>query len=171
MSGSAGSFATDSVDALTDTGWERWSTSLALSTAATDRFLDPPVEENFTNHGTTSNGSFHLDHDLPNSDRIAMIVRYGQSNFLVPNEHVQQAAGQRQDRDAAETGVQFSYQKILSPRVLADVRGMARDVSAGLWSNPSSTPVIAEQDRGFREMYVKGTMTASTGCPRIEGGR
>ena len=66
--------------------------------------------------------------------------------------------------------MQFSYQKILSPKVLADVRGMARDLSAGLWSNPSSTPVIAEQDRGFREMYLKGTMTASMGAHELKAG-
>jgi outer membrane cobalamin receptor len=170
VSGSAGSFAAGSVEALTEYGWDRWSTSVAVSTAATDRYLDPPVEENFTNHGTTSNGSFHLQHDLPNSDRVAVIVRYGQSHFLVPNEHVQQSAGQRQDRDAAETGARFSYQKILSPKVLTDVRGMARDLSAGLWSNPSSTPVIAEQDRGFREMYLRGTVTASLGVHELKAG-
>lgn len=35
---------------------------------------------------------------------------------------------------------------------------MVRDVSARLWSNPLATPISAQQDRGFRESYLKGTL-------------
>jgi outer membrane cobalamin receptor len=167
---SAGSFDTSSADAIGQYGWDRSSATVAASTAATDRYLDPPVEENFTNRGSTSSASVHLEHDATNSDRLALILRRGQGHFLVPNERVQQDAGQRQDRNSAETAAQFSYQKIFSARVLGDIRGMARDLSAGLWSNASSTPIVAEQDRGFRELYLKGTVTASLGAHEIKAG-
>ncbi len=132
--------------------------------AATDRYLDPPVEENFTNHGTTSHLAVHVERDLTDADRLGVIVRHGQAGFLVPNERVQQEAGQRQDRDSQETVGQFSYQRVVSARVLGDVRGMARDLSAGLWSNSASTPIAAWQDRGFRELYLKGAVTAHLGA-------
>jgi outer membrane cobalamin receptor len=167
---SGGSFDTRSADAVAQYGWERSSASVAATTSTTDRYLDPPVEENFTNHGSTSSASVRVEHDLTSADRIGLIIRRGQGHFLVPNEYVQEAAGQRQDRNGAETAAQFSYQKIFSGKVLGDIRGMARDVSAGLWSNPSSTPIIAEQDRGFREGYLKGTVTASLGAHEIKAG-
>src|SRR5207248_867175 len=69
----------------------------------------------------------------------------------------------RQDRDSHETGGQFSWQHIFSPRWLADVRASSRDLTAALWSNPASTPIIAAQDRGFREVYAKGAVSAHLG--------
>lgn len=104
---SGGSFNTKSGDALAEYGWERTSASLAASVAATDRYLDPPVEENHTNRGSTSSASLRVEHDLSSSDRIGVIVRRGRGRFLVPNEHVQEEAEQRQDRDSAETVGQF----------------------------------------------------------------
>ncbi len=58
---------------------------------------------------------------------LGVIVRHGQSAFLVPNERVQEEAGQRQDRSGRETLGQFSYQRIVSSTMVFDVRGMARD--------------------------------------------
>ena len=130
--------------------------TLSASAATTDRFLDPPVTQNYTNHGTTEDFMGHYERDLDEHDRIGIIFRREQSKFLVPNELVQQAAGQRQDRASDETALQFSYKHIFSPNVLGDVRAMARDITAGFWSNPLAMPMIAAQDRSYREGYVKG---------------
>jgi outer membrane receptor for Fe3+-dicitrate len=40
---------------------------------------------------------------------------------------------------------------------------MVRDVNAQLWSNPSSTPILAHQDRGFREGYLNTNLAGQTG--------
>ena len=94
-----------------------------------------------------------------------MIVRRGDADFLVPNELEQEQAGQRQERSSGETAAQFSYQRIFSGRVVADFRGMARDLSATLRSNAQSTPIIASQDRGFRELYLTNPSEAHD--PRV----
>jgi hypothetical protein len=160
---SAASFHTWSGEAVAEHGWPETTVSVAGGSAGTDRYLDPPVEENYTNRGSTSNAAVHFLHDLTPVDRFGAILRYGRARFVVPNEHVQQEAGQRQDRDSRETIGQFSYQRIMSPNLLGDVRGMLRGVSAALWSNAASTPIVAEQDRGFREVYLRGTMSAQFG--------
>ncbi len=167
---SAGRFDTAGADVLARYGFDRSSAGFSLSTATTGRYLDPPVEENFTNRGATSNASIHVEHDLSASNRLGAIVRHGRANFLVPNERVQDAAGQRQDRRSEETALQVSYQRILSSRAVGDLRGMLRDVSAELWSNPASTPIVAEQRRGFREVYLKGTVTTVAGAHEIKAG-
>ena len=170
VAAAAGSFATKSGDILGAYGGKRTTVSVSAGLAATDRYLDPPVEDNFTNRGTTSHLAVHVERDLTDSDRFGIIVRRGDARFLVPNEYVQQVAGQRQDRGSAETAGQFSYQHIVSARLLADLRGMARDLSADFRSNPASTPILAEQDRGLRELYLKGAVSGHVGAHEWRAG-
>ena len=167
---SLGSFATRSGDAAAEYGWPRTTISVTAGAAGTDRYLDPPIEENATNHGSTSHLAAHFEHDATDADRIGLIVRYGAARFLVPNERVQEEAGQRQDRESEETAAQFSYQRILPAPVILDVRGMARNLSARLWSNPQATPVAAQQDRGFRDLYVKAALAGHAGVHEWKAG-
>src|SRR4051812_26461496 len=170
LSASLGSFDTQSGEAIVEHGGEKTTISMIAAAARTDRYLDPPVEENFTNHGATLNASLRLERDLSAASRVGFIVRHGTARFLVPNEHTQQDAGQRQDRDSSENAVQFSGQRIFSSSLVGDVRGMVRNVSAGLWSNPAATPIAASQDRGFREFYLKGTLTGHSGVHEWKAG-
>jgi hypothetical protein len=52
------------------------------------------------------------DGDHTDRDRVNVSVRHELSRFLVPNEQLQQAAGQRQDRDNFETMGMVSYQHV-----------------------------------------------------------
>lgn len=160
---SGGSFDTLAGGLQGQYGWGRNTLSATADAARTDRYLDPPVEENFTNQGTNAGFSARFERDLSDTDRISFTARRGQSRFGVPNERVQQEAGQRQDRGAEETAGQVAYQHIFSPSILGDLRLMSRDISAGLWSNPLATPILASQDRGLRETYLKGTLSAHAG--------
>ena len=144
--------------------------SLSLAGASTDHFLDPPATQNYTNHGTTADFMGHYELDIDNNNRISVIVRRDQSKFLVPNEVPQQEAGQRQDRQNFESSAQFSYQHIFSTNVLADFRAMTRDITAGFWSNDLSTPMIASQDRGYHEEYVKGAVSVHAGMHEFKFG-
>src|SRR5215471_10322056 len=144
------------------TQYRRVKNTLGVSAegAVTGRYLDPPVLENFNNHATSSDFAGHYERDLSDHDRAGLTLRHEQTVFQIPNELVQEAAGQRQDRGAFETIGIFSYQHVFSASLLADVRAMARDSSARLTSNESSTPIIAAQQRGFREAYLKSSISA-----------
>jgi hypothetical protein len=168
--GYGGSFDTAGGYLMGQYGRGRNTFSLNGDTATTGRFLDPPVERNFTNQGTTSGMAAHYERDLSDQDRFGAIFRRAESRFLVPNEFVQQAAGQRQDRDSHESSGQLSYQHIFSPNLLGDLRGMVRDLSADLWSNRLATPIIAGQDRSFREGYVKGSLSVDRGVHELKTG-
>ena len=170
VSASVGSFDTGSGEAILENGWDKTTLSLTAAAATTDRYLDPPVEENFTNHGSTENASMRFERDLSSFTRLGIILRHASSRFLVPNEHIQEEAGQRQDRNSLENAAQFSVQRIFSSTVVGDVRGMVRDVSAKLWSNPASTPIIASQDRGFREFYLNGSLSGHRGVHEWKAG-
>jgi hypothetical protein len=120
-----------------------------------DRYLDPPVLANFTNSGSSDSGSIAYSRDLTDRDRVRVKMSHSGVRFEVPNELVQQTAGQRQDRSNFENSGLIYYERVVSPSVLFDAEGSVRDVSANLWSNSRSTPIIAGQQRGFRQGYVR----------------
>jgi hypothetical protein len=160
---SAGSFATATGGAAMQYGWTHTLAGLSGSLERTDRYLDPPVEENFTNTGTGGNAAFQFEHEFSPANRLGITIRHAHNSFLVPNERVQEDAGQRQNRDSRDTTGDISYQRVLSPSMVADVRAMIRSVGAGLSSNAASTPITAFQDRGIDEGYVKGTIAGHAG--------
>jgi len=158
-----GSFGTGSAYLLAQYARRKDAFSFSAEGAMTDRFLNPPVVQNYTNHATTGDFSARYERDFSDRDRLGLVVRHGLSRLEVPNEQLQQAASQRQDRTNLETMGILSYQHIFTPNVLGDVRLMVRDDSDSLSSNPFSTPIIAFQNRGFREEYFKGTVSAHHG--------
>jgi hypothetical protein len=131
---------------------------LSASGAHTDRYLDPPVQQNFTNTGTTTAFRASFERDLTPNDRLRLAVSHERVTFLVPNEDIQQAAGQRQDRQNEETAGQISYQHIFSSSLLGSLQARVRDLSADLQSSPESTPIQAFQERGFRDGYTSASV-------------
>jgi outer membrane cobalamin receptor len=167
---SGGSFATLNGYGEAQYGSNKDTLTLSAAGSFTNRFLDPPVLQNFTNHGSAESFMAHYERDIDDHDRVSLILRREQSRFMVPNELLQQAAGQQQDRNSFESAAQLSYQHIFSPNVLGDFRAMTRDITAGLWSNPFSTPIIAGQDRGYHEVYGKGSLSVHAGIHEFKTG-
>ena len=122
------------------------------------------MQANFANHGSSTSFTGTVERDFTESDRLRVSATHRETWFLVPNELLQEAAGQRQDRTSAESQGQVSYQHVFSPKLVGAIRGMVRDVSARLWSNPLATPISASQDRGFREGYFNGSLSGHSGA-------
>ncbi|MGB0035796.1 MAG: TonB-dependent receptor [Candidatus Acidiferrales bacterium] len=135
-----------------------------------DHYLNPVVPQNFTNTGTTGDFGASYERDFTDRDRLSLSVHHELSRFLVPNEQLQQAVGQRQDRDNFETIAIASYEHIFSPNVVGDIRGMIRDDSNDLSSNPESTPVVAFQTNHFREGYFKASVSIHHGRQEWKAG-
>ena len=129
----------------------------------TDRYLDPPVLQNFTNQANANGFSASYERDFTERDRLRISVSHNTVRYLVPNELIQQEAQQRQDVSNTETSGQIFYQHIISTNLLFSASGSVRDSSAALSSNPSSTPVIVSQDRGYREGYVRADVAGHHG--------
>jgi outer membrane cobalamin receptor len=155
---SGGSFGTADGYFMSQYGRGKNTLGVSASGSMTERYLDPPVLGNFTNNATTVDFSARYERDFTDRDRLGLIVRHEQARFQVPNENLQEVAGQRQDRTSYETAGIVSYQHIFSPNVVGTLGGMMRDLSVGLTSNDRATPIIAGQGRGFREGYVKGAV-------------
>jgi outer membrane cobalamin receptor len=167
---SGGSFTTAGAYGALQYGWGKNSLGISASGDRTNRYLNPPVLQNYSNTGTTGGFAVNYEREFTDRDRLSLLIRHDLSRFLVPNEQIQQAAGQRQDRNNFETMGVVSYQHIFSPNVLGDFRGMVRDNSDGTSSNLFSTPILAFQDNGFREGYFKGSVSVHHGNQEWKAG-
>jgi hypothetical protein len=160
---SGGSFDTAGAFAQAQYVWGKNTFGGSASGSRTDHYLNPVVPQNYSNTGTLGDFSAHYQRELTESDRIGLSVRHDLSRYDLPNELVQQQAGQRQTADNIETMGIASYEHIFSSHTLADFRGMVRDNANDFNSNELSTPIEVFQNNRFREGYFKGTITANRG--------
>ncbi len=165
-----GSFGTETGFLSGTYGWNRSALSFSVSGEHTDRYLDPPVLGDFTNSATLDGATAAYDRDLSDSDRIHLYVRRTQTSFEIPNENLQQAAGQRQDRNSREDLGQAAWTHDVSADLVLNIRAAVEDLSANLWSNAVSTPIIAFQQRGFRRSYLSSNLAAHKGRHEIKIG-
>jgi hypothetical protein len=165
-----GSFSTASGEVSAQYSRGGTLAGVSVDSAHTERYLDPPAEENFTNQATGGGARARFATSWNEKSRLSVAVSSRRTGFLVPDERRQYEAGQRQDRRSAETSGQISYHRTLSPWLLASMRAMVRDLSAALWSNLLATPILANQSRGFRESYVAGAVSAHRGVHELKAG-
>jgi hypothetical protein len=135
----------------------------SASGSMTDHYLNPVVPQNFSNTGTLGDFSGRYERDLSTNDRLSLTVRHELSRYDIPNEQVQQAAGQRQTADNIETMGIAAYEHTFSPNTLARLAGMVRDNASDFNSNPESTPIEVFQHNRFREGYFKAFAVANRG--------
>ncbi len=167
---SGGSYATASSFGDLQYLHGRSTYSVSASGSMTNHYLNPVVPENYTNTGMTGDFSGRYGLQLSPKDRLDFSVRHELSRYLIPNELVQQQAGQRQYGDNLETiGTSF-YQHIFSADSLATFAGMVRNNANDLSSNASSTPVIAFQHNHFDEGYFKTTFSLHRGHQEFKAG-
>jgi hypothetical protein len=160
---SGGSFDSAGAFARGQYSWGKNTFGASASGSTTDHYLNPVVPENYSNTGTLSDFSIHYGRDLTPKDRLNLNVRHETASYDLPNELIQQAAGQRQTADNVETMGTVSYEHTFSSHMLADLRGMVRDNANDFNSNAQSTPIEVFQHNSFRDGYFKGSVTIDQG--------
>lgn len=129
----------------------------------TGHYLNPVVPQNYSNTGTLGDFALSFQRDSNTNNHFGLSVRHAVSRYDIPNEQLQQAAGQRQTADNIETMGVAWYEHIFSPRTLGELRGMVRDNAGDFQSNPQSTPIEVFQKNSFRDGYFKAMVTADRG--------
>jgi hypothetical protein len=167
---SGGSYNTASSYAQVQDTWGKNTFGVSVAGSMSAHYLNPVVPENYTNRGTTGDFSANYERDLSQSDRLSLSVRHELSRFEIPDELVQEQAGQLQTGDNFETLGSVRYQHIFSPNSLATLSGMVRDNADDLYSNENSTPIIATQHNDFREGYFKAAYSLHHGVQEFKAG-
>lgn len=150
--------------------WGKNTADVSASGSMTSHYLNPVVPENYTNKGTVGDFSTRYERDATDNDRLIFSVRHEFSRFLIPNELIQQQAGQIQNGDNFETIGTVNYQHIFSADSLGTMSAMVRDNANNLYSNENSTPIIAFQHNYFREGYFKSTFSLHHGRHEFKAG-
>jgi hypothetical protein len=158
-----GSFDTAGAFTELQYGWGHNTLGVSASGNGTAHYLNPVVPQNFTNRGTTGDFAVSFARDLTPSDHLSLSVRHALSRYELPNEQIQQAAGQLETGDNFETMGIVAYEHTFSPNVLADFHGMVRDNSNDLNSNADSTPIMAFSHNDFKEGYFNGALSVHQG--------
>jgi hypothetical protein len=167
---SGGSFDSAGAFAQGQYAWGKNVLGASASGDMTSHYLNPVVVQNYTNRGTLGDFAANYQRDLTPKDRLGLSVRHELSRYELPNEQLQQAAGQLQTADNLETLGIISYQHAFSSNVLADARGMVRDNANDFYSNANSTPIEILQHNSFREGYFRSDITISRGRHEIKAG-
>jgi hypothetical protein len=160
---SGGSFDTASAFARGQYVWGKNTVGASADGSMTSHYLNPVVPENYTNNGTSGDFSLAYEREISDQDRLNFSVRHELSRYQIPNEQIQQSAGQREDGDNFETMGIVSYQHLFSSDVVGNLRGMVRDNSGDLSSNQFSTPVIALLHNDFKDGYFNGSISVHHG--------
>src|SRR5215204_4126016 len=170
LSFSGGSFSTGEIAADFATHTKKFGFLTNLSTTTSQRYLDPPSIDNFHNFGRTGKGFFRLDYQFDQNNSIRSVLTFGGSNFQVPNRLEQEIAGQDQRQRLRDNSQNITYQHIFSPNSVGQVSLFNRNSHARLLSNPSSTPVVAFQDRTLRNYGGIGSISLTRGSHNIKFG-
>jgi hypothetical protein len=170
LSLSGGSFDSTGVFAKGQYTWGKNTFSGSGDGSRTDHYLNPVVPQNYSNTGTLGNFALNYRREFTPNDKLSMSVRHENSRYDIPNEMVQQAAGQRQNADNVETMGIASYQHIFSANATGSMAGMVRDNANDFYSNPESIPVYVNQHNSFREGYFKAGFTYNLGRQEWKAG-
>jgi hypothetical protein len=142
----------------------------SASSNRTDHYLNPVVPQNFTNTGTIGDFAGRYERAQTPKDSLSLAIRHEFSRFDIPNEMIQQAAGQLQTGDNAETMGVATYQHLLSDHASLNFDAMGRDNSSNFNSNENSIPIEIFQHNNFREAYFKFTATLDRGAHEWKAG-
>ncbi len=170
VSVSGGSFSTGEVaaDFATHTKTIGFLTNLSSSTS--QRFLDPPIIDNFHNFGRTGKAFFRLDYQPDPNNSIRGVFSFGGSNFQVPNRFRQESLGQDQKQRLRDNSQNVSFQHIFSPNSVAQISLFHRQSNSKLISNPVASPVVAQQDRTLQNYGGIGSLALTRGVHNIKLG-
>ena len=167
---SGGSFSTGEVAADFATHTKKFGFLTNLSATSSQRYLDPPTIDNFHNFGRTGKGFIRLDYQFDQNNSLRGVFSFGGSNFQVANRFEQEIAGQEQRQRLRDNSQSITFQHIFSPNTLGQFSVFNRFSRAKLFSNPSSTPVVAFQNRTLRNYGGIGSLALTRGRHNIKFG-
>jgi hypothetical protein len=125
VSASLGSFSTPSMDANVGAGSSTVGNFLSINGLKTDRFLDPPEFAALHDHGHTVAFFDRLD-TRAGAGTLHINLQGARSNFNVPNNYDQDAAGQDQEQTINTYNVAPGYSQVIGSTAVLTINGYVR---------------------------------------------
>ncbi len=170
ISFSGGSFSSGEISADFATHTSKFGFLTSLSATTSQRYLDPPTIDNFHNFGRSGKGFFRVDYQFDQNNSLRGVFTFGGTNFQVANRLKQERAGQDQRQRLRDNSQSITYQHIFSNSALAQFSFFNRSGRARLSSNPTSTPVVAFQDRSLQNYGGLASLSLTRGTHNLKVG-
>ncbi len=138
--------------------------------ARSDRYLDAVDERNFNNHGFRRNFAFRADWQPRESDAMFFNFGINGARLDVPNDEIQQLAGQRQRQHFDDDNEAFSWQHVVRSDVVANLVLFRRRAEARLFPSEFDTPITATQDRRQTRSGALGSLSVYKHGHAFKGG-
>lgn len=158
--------------ALTFGGAVNHQLAISFSTlvSRSDRFLDPPSEENFNNRGGSIKLNGKLEWHPTEQDIVRVVLTGSGTDFQVPNRPEQQLAGQRSRQESRSSSQSLMWQHVWNPVTVTNVAGYRRSFRFRLKPSPFDTPISASQDRKHSQEGFLGSLSRQLGRHHIKVG-
>lgn len=124
-----------------------------------DRYLDPVVEDNFHNHADRHNVNFRADWQPRTTDSLFFDFGLNRTNLQVPNDDIQQEAGQDQRQRFRDDNESVSWQHVFNEKVVSNVIFFRRAATSRLFPSEFGTPLTATQARRQTRSGVLGSVS------------
>ena len=143
----ASSFQTQQVNTTVAGGGQRWGIFLSAAGNRSNRFLDPVDPRNFNNYGGALSFALRADWHPTMNDTALFDVSTSGADFNVPNNFLQQTAGQRQKQQLRDDHQSLSWQHTWSAHTLTNFAWYRHHYEARLAPGLRDTPLFARQNR------------------------
>jgi len=166
----AGSFDSQDLSTTLAGGTKNWGLFFAGSGHNSDRFLDPVDPRNFNNTGGDVSLDLKADWHATARDLIRLAGTSQGANFRVPNNELQQDAGQRQRQEVRHDSESVSWQRTWSANTVSDVAYFRNFFRSTLIPSVFDIPITAEQNRHQARQGALASLTHVTHGHTIKGG-
>lgn len=157
---SGGNFRTADVAGALAFGWQkRLGIFTAGSAARSDRYLDPVDERNFSNRGNRRNFSVRFDWQPTAKDYLFFGFGINGANLLVPNDFVQEIAGQRQHQKLRDDNQSISWQRTWNTSTVMNLIWFRRQYKSALFPSRFDIPISAKQNRSQSRTGIIGSVS------------
>lgn len=140
------------------------------SAETSDRFVDPVDPRNFHSEGSAYQGDARVFLKPSTRDAINLGVRYGRSEFDIPNDQEQQEAGQDQTQRLKHWLPQVSWQRSWSPRTISQLALVGSWTTADLRPSPADVPLTTTAPRSSQRVGVLGSVSHALGRHILKAG-
>jgi outer membrane receptor protein involved in Fe transport len=140
------------------------------ATNRSDRFLDPVDPRNFNNRGGALNLNLRADWHPTSRDTVLVNLSGNGTNFHVPNDLLQQTAGQRQRQELRDHSQSLGWQRLFSSTTVGNLALFHRRHHSELFGSEHDIPLFARQDRAHSRTGLIASLTHQRGHHSIKAG-
>ncbi len=144
--------------------------ALYASGETSDRFVDPVDPGNLHSHGSAYQGDVRVLFKPAERDSITFGLRYGHSEFEVPNSRDQQEAGQDQHQKLDHGVPMVSWQRSWSEKTVSQLAAVGFWNSNELQPSPNDTPMSTFAERSGNRFGLLGSTTHRLGRHVLKAG-